>query len=142
MGTNCGEYLQSPTQAMGEPKCERQDCIRCAKNRREKGQCRETNIMYASTCKICKDNSKLHRRDTLKPLWKDLWKPKRQQDQQKWKSHKITHWRETKRQNERQIKYGWDRKSVWVQDNTKTQDIIMQTNRRSNTDKKNNRDTT
>ena len=40
----------------GEPKCDRRDCISCLTSERDRGgECRDSNIVYKSTCKICKE---------------------------------------------------------------------------------------
>ena len=53
---NC-EQVQSlftRTNPCGERRCETQDCVSCTKREKDKVERRDTNLVYASGCKICK----------------------------------------------------------------------------------------
>ena len=48
------QELLTSSNPWGEEPCNRGDCLSCPNNTSEKGQCRETNIVYKNTCKLCK----------------------------------------------------------------------------------------
>ena len=52
------EHILTKKDPMGDVKCERNDCLLCLTQEKERGRCRKRGVVYKITCNECKNEGK------------------------------------------------------------------------------------
>ena len=94
-GDQLAGILTSPN-PWGEDRCERQDGLSCKNSCSETGKCRDRNIVYQTTCKLCKVRGETvsYVGETARSLYERCREHLRDSLSNKTKSHMREHYAE------------------------------------------------
>ena len=95
-GDQLGGILTSPN-PWGEERCDRPDCLSCKNSSSDRGTCRDRNVVYQTTCRLCKAKGETvsYVGETARSLYERCREHLKDNMSNKTKSHMKEHYEES-----------------------------------------------